>query len=150
PASPYPLGGEPRDVIEDVHRLGGFGVAAHPDSPKSELRWREWSAPFDGIELLNPDTSWRVWAEQARSGDPNAAGAKWPARRRLFAALAGYPFRSAETIARLARPAGTVMSQWAAIAASRRVVTIAGVDAHARLDLRDDPQDSRYSLPIPG
>jgi hypothetical protein len=148
--SPYPLGGEARDVVEDVRRLGGFGVAAHPDSPKSELRWREWSAPFDGMELLNPDTSWRVWAEQARSGDPNAGGAKWPARRRLFAALAGYPFRSAETIARLARPAGSVVPQWAAIAASRRVVTIAGVDAHARLDLRDDPQDSRYSLPIPG
>ncbi len=60
PASPYPLGGEPRDVIEDVHRLGGFGVVAHPDSPKPELRWREWTAPFDGIEIVNPDTSWRV------------------------------------------------------------------------------------------
>ena len=60
PASPYPLGGEPRDVIEDVHRLGGFGVAAHPDSPKPELQWREWTAPFDGIEIVNPDTSWRV------------------------------------------------------------------------------------------
>src|SRR5580765_1605945 len=26
-ASPYPLGGEPRDVVEDVRRLGGFGIA---------------------------------------------------------------------------------------------------------------------------
>src|SRR5437773_1293062 len=33
PASPYPLGGEARDVVEDVKRLGGFGIAAHPDSP---------------------------------------------------------------------------------------------------------------------
>src|SRR5712671_780210 len=41
PPSPYPLGGEPRDVVEDVKRLGGFGIAAHPDSPKAELRWRE-------------------------------------------------------------------------------------------------------------
>jgi predicted metal-dependent phosphoesterase TrpH len=34
-ASPYPLAGESRDVVEDVHRLGGFGIAAHPDSPKA-------------------------------------------------------------------------------------------------------------------
>ncbi len=33
-ASPYRLAGEPRDVVEDVRRMGGFGVAAHPDSPK--------------------------------------------------------------------------------------------------------------------
>ena len=38
PASPFPLGGEPRDVVEDVQRLGGFGIVAHPDSPKTELR----------------------------------------------------------------------------------------------------------------
>ncbi len=36
PASPYPLGGEARDVVEDVQRLGGFGIAAHPDSPKAD------------------------------------------------------------------------------------------------------------------
>src|SRR5206468_3693727 len=28
PAAPYPLGGDARDVVEDVKRLGGFGVAA--------------------------------------------------------------------------------------------------------------------------
>ena len=64
PAAPYPLGGEARDVVEDVRRLGGFGIVAHPDSPKPELRWRDWAAPFDGIEMVNPDTSWRVWAQQ--------------------------------------------------------------------------------------
>ena len=36
-ASPYPLAGETRDVIEDIHRLGGWAVAAHPDSPRPEL-----------------------------------------------------------------------------------------------------------------
>lgn len=149
PPSPYPLGGEARDVVEDVRRLGGFGIAAHPDSPKPELRWREWTAPFDGIELLNPDTSWRVWAEEARSAGQSPAGT-WRARRHLLAAIAGYPFRSAETIAGLARPAGSVLHQWAAIAARRRVVTIAGVDAHAKLDLRGDPGDNRYSIPLPG
>src|SRR5580765_4621314 len=60
PAAPYPLAGEARDVVEDVRRLGGLGIAAHPDSPNPKLAWREWMAPFDGIELLNPDTSWRM------------------------------------------------------------------------------------------
>src|SRR6186997_1052166 len=53
PPSPYPLGGDARDVVEDVRRLGGLGIAAHPDSPKPELRWRAWTAPFDGMEFLN-------------------------------------------------------------------------------------------------
>ena len=62
PASPYPLAGEARDVVEDVRRLGGFGIAAHPDSPKPELRWSDWDAPIDAVEWVNPDTSWRVRA----------------------------------------------------------------------------------------
>ena len=33
--TPYRLAGEPRDVVEDVRRMGGFGMAAHPDSPKA-------------------------------------------------------------------------------------------------------------------
>src|SRR5262245_62911338 len=52
--SAYPLAGEPRDVVEDVRRLGGFGVAAHPHSPKPELRWHDWTAPFDAVEWVNP------------------------------------------------------------------------------------------------
>src|SRR5215831_254501 len=90
-ASPYPLAGESRDVVEDVHRLGGFGIAAHPDSPKAELRWTEWSAPIDGIELLNPDTSWRVHAVQ-----PGMAP-----KLRLVRALLTYPIRPSATIAAL-------------------------------------------------
>ena len=90
PAAPYPLGGDPRDVIEDVRRLGGFGVVAHPDSPKDELRWKEWNAPFDGIELVNLDSSWRTrvqengWrsmvdahSEPIRSGRGNDRTADW-------------------------------------------------------------------------
>jgi PHP domain-containing protein len=77
PAAPYPLAGESRDVVDDVRRLGGFGIVAHPDSPKSELAWTDWATPFDAIELLNPDTSWRRLA----------ANPGWTPRRRLFAAL---------------------------------------------------------------
>src|SRR5580765_1121732 len=34
PKAPYPLAGDGRDVLEDVHRLGGIAIAAHPESPK--------------------------------------------------------------------------------------------------------------------
>jgi predicted metal-dependent phosphoesterase TrpH len=151
PAAPYPLGGDPRDVVEDVRRLGGFGIAAHPDSPKPQLRWREWTAPVDAIEIVNLDTSWRQWAQQANAPANQTADAsrRWPARRRLLAALAGYPFRPSETIGSLVQTDG-VMSQWAALASRRRVVTLAGADAHAKLGLRADPADSSFVLPFPG
>src|SRR5262245_27659447 len=97
PAAPYPLAGEPRDVVEDVRRLGGFGIAAHADSPKPELLWRDWDAPIDGVELLNPDTTWRIWAQQAAGGGDG----RWRARRRLALSLLDYPVRPAETIASL-------------------------------------------------
>jgi hypothetical protein len=144
PASPYPLAGEARDVVEDVRRLGGFGIAAHPDSPKPELRWREWHAPIDGVELLNPDTGWRLWAQQA-----NDNSERWSARRRLLAALIDYPFRPAAVITSLIRPSGAV-PDWDALTRRRRVVAIAGVDAHAKIAPRSgDPGDSRYALPFP-
>jgi hypothetical protein len=139
PASPYPLGGEARDVVEDVRRLGGFGIAAHPDSPKPQLRWREWGAPFDAIELLNPDTSWRVLAEQPG----------WAPKQRLAAALVDYPFRPAEVMASLIQPT-RALDNWEAIAEQRRLISIAGADAHAKLAPRNaDPGDSRYVLPFP-
>jgi hypothetical protein len=145
PASPYPLAGEARDVVEDVRRLGGFGIAAHPDSPKLELKWREWTAPFDGIELLNPDTAWRLWLEDAKSSET-----RWTARRRLAFALFDYPYRPAEVIAHLIQPSGAVMN-WESATRRRRVVAIAGVDAHAKLAPRNaDPGDSRFALPFPG
>jgi hypothetical protein len=150
PQAPYPLGGEPRDVAEDVRRLGGFGIAAHPDSPKAQLRWNDWSVPVDAIEIVNLDTSWRQWAHQANApADPASGGSpRWPARRRLLAALAAYPFRPPETIGSLVQTGG-VVPQWAALAASRRVVMLAGADAHARLGLRADPADSPWALPFP-
>jgi hypothetical protein len=145
PASPFPLAGEARDVVEDVRRLGGFGIAAHPDSPKAELRWQEWNAPIDGIELQNPDTGWRVWAGEASAGDT-----RWTARRKLAAALLDYPFRPAAVITSLLRPSGA-SDKWEAITRRRRNVALAGADAHAKLAPRSaDAGDSRYALPLPG
>jgi hypothetical protein len=145
PPSPYPLAGEARDVVEDVRRLGGFGIAAHPDSPKQQLRWTEWTAPFDGIELLNPDTGWRLWTQEA-----GGTGARWSARLRLLSALVDYPFRPAAVMTNLVR-ASDAVPQWDALTQRRRVVAIAGVDAHAKIAPRSaDPGDSRYALPFPG
>jgi hypothetical protein len=151
PAAPYPLAGEPRDVVDDVKRLGGFGIAAHPDSPKPELRWQAWEVPFDGVELINPDTSWRLWAQQAATGSKAASGDRWRARRQLALSLLDYPVRPAESIARLLTldPEDSAAELWSAIVSRRRLVAIAGIDAHAMLGLRGDPETS-YSLPLPG
>lgn len=139
PVAPYPLGGEARDVVDDVRRLGGFGIVAHPDSPKPQLQWTEWTAPFDAMETVNLDTSWRLRAQWPG----------WRSRARLFEALVDYPVRPAETIASLLQGT-TALYRWEALARRRRVVTIAGADAHARLGLRGaDPGDSRYSIPLP-
>jgi hypothetical protein len=139
PASPYPLGGDARDVVEDVKRLGGFGIAAHPDSPKPELRWRDWDAPFDSIELLNLDTSWRVLAQRP------GVESKW----QILRALVDYAIRSPEVMASLIQPSEAVQ-QWEALARRRRVVTVAAADAHSKLALRNaDPWNTRLAVPLP-
>jgi hypothetical protein len=112
PAS-YPLGGEPDAVVEDVKRLGGFGIVAHPDSPRPQLAWGDWDAPFDGIEWLSADSEWRD-----------------ESRLRLTRALFQYFLRPAPALASLLdRPVAT-LAHWDALTAKRRVVGLAGVDAH--------------------
>lgn len=139
-ASPYPLGGEPRDVVADVRRLGGFGIAAHPDSPKAELRWSDWETPIDGLEMINPDTSWRVHLVEGG----------WRSKLQLLRSLLTYPIRSSETLGGLLTRSPELERRWNSLTTRRRIVGIAGVDAHAKLELRAvDPGDNRYSLPIP-
>ena len=139
-AAPYPLAGESRDVVDDVRRLGGFGIAAHPDSPKTELRWTDWDTPIDGLELINPDTSWRVHMAQG--------GAKFPLIRALFT----YPVRSSATIGRLLTAAPDLDDRWNQILArGSHAVGLAGVDTHANLVLIDSESETgRYALPVPG
>jgi hypothetical protein len=140
PPAPYPLGGDARDVVEDVRRLGGFGVVAHPDSPKPELQWHEWDAPFDAVEVINPDTNWRRWI----------ATPGWRPKLRLLASLFDYPFRPAETLASLIGPPSDDLSNWDAHMHGRRVVALAGADAHAKIAPRNaDPGDNQWSLPLP-
>ncbi|MCC7417210.1 MAG: PHP domain-containing protein [Acidobacteria bacterium] len=157
PAAPYPLAGEPAAVIEDIHRLGGFAIAAHPDSPRPELRWRDWEAPVDGVETLNLDTGWRTWAQRAGLpgqgtapvGGGDQGSSPWRARARLLTALLGYPFRPVETIGALSHARANI-GPYAALIERRRVISIAGADAHARLEYRGDGSGSGPSLPLPG
>jgi hypothetical protein len=140
-AAPYPLGGEARDVVEDVARLGGFGIVAHPDSPKPALAWHDWDAPFDGVELVNLDTAWR--RRVARPG--------FGAHLGLIGETLGAFVRPPETIARLAA-AGEASARWAEAAASRRIVIVAGADAHGGLALgsRSNGEGGGLPLPLPG
>jgi hypothetical protein len=132
--APYRLAGEPRDVVEDVRRLGGFGIVAHPDSPKPELSWRAWRTAFDGLEWLNADSQWR--------DEP---------RRSLARALLGYWFRRPEAIVSMFDRPTSLLERWDALSQRRRVVGIAGHDAHARMSLGGgwEPTGDERSLALP-
>ena len=118
PRAPYPLGGDAAGVVEDVARLGGFGIVAHPASPKPDLAWRDWSLPVDGVEWMNADSQWRDEG--------------WPA---LAAAAVGFGFRPAESLATILDRPEAALAQWDRQTARRRVVGLAGADAHARVPL---------------
>ncbi len=134
PQAPYPLAGEARDVVEDILRLGGFAMAAHPGSEKPELQWSDWDTPLGGLEWLNADSEWRdesVWS--------------------LARALLTYPIRSTETLVSLLdRPTAT-MDRWDELTQRRRVVAVAGADAHARIGLWSisEPYGNGSSLHVP-
>ncbi len=119
--APYPLAGRARDVVEDVHRLGGFAVLAHPDSPRGDLRWRQQGIPFDGIEWLNADSEWRD------DSPGRLAGAALRALIRPPGAIASLFGRPARTLQR-----------WDAASMDRPVVGLAALDVHARIGWGDE------------
>ena len=128
PRSPYPLGGAAVAVVEDVARLGGFGIAAHPDSPRESLRWTDADARIDGIEWLNGDSEWRN-----------------ESRIRLWRTAAGYLFRPGPALTMLLdRPA--TLDRWDHLTASRRVVGLAGLDAHGGIGRRAE-DGNRSNIP---
>lgn len=129
----YRLAGEGRDVIEDIHRLGGLALVAHPASPKTELAWRDWDARFDGLEWLNGDAEWRDEAAPA-----------------LFRLVVSYPFRPAAAAAAVFDRPVASLARFDEIAARRPLVTLAGHDAHARIAARgEDDYLSGLALPLP-
>ena len=131
--APYRLAGDAADVVEDVRRLGGFGVVAHPDSPKPGLSWRDWQAPVDGLEWFNLDSEWR---------DDSSL--------RLARALVYFPIRPVPSLALLAGDGGSLLPRWAAMAAERRVIGLASVDAHARLGSEGGFDRAWVSVRAPG
>jgi hypothetical protein len=132
PQTPFPLGGEVSDVIEDVHRMGGMSIAAHPDSSRAELRLTDWEAPFDGLEWLNGDSQWR--------------DEDWPS---LSRSLLTYPFRRAPTLATLLDRPDELVNRWDKLVHHRPVVAVAAADAHARVGPGGDPYGRSLSLHIP-
>ena len=114
-SAPYPFAGEARDVIEDVRRLGGKIVLAHPDSPRPDFGWRDSPAAADGIEWLNIDSEWRDEAPTRLLGTAARAMVR-PA-----AALATLIARPERSLRRLDRDARL-----------RPTFALAAVDAHAR------------------
>lgn len=134
PATPYPFAGAAGDVLEDVHRLGGVGFAAHPDSPRPSLRWESWDAAVDGIEWVNADSGWR----------DEAAGS-------LARSVLSYWFRSAGSMAALLDRPDALLERWDAMGLMRSVPALAAADAHARLGFRQntDPDLSTFHLPVP-
>ncbi len=120
-------------MVEDVRRLGGVGIAAHPGSTKDGLKWRDWDAAMDGLEWLNADSEWR--------------DRPWD----LWRALATYPWRAAESITALLNRPAFELAQWDRLAARRPIVGLAAHDAHARLGLRGvgEPYDGAVALKVP-
>jgi hypothetical protein len=126
PRAPYPLGGAADAVVEDVRRLGGFGIAAHPDSPKVALRWTDDRARIDGLEWLNTDSEWR--------GE---------SRLRLVRAGLAYFLRPGPALATLFdRP--RTLSRWDYLSRFRPVVALAATDAHGGVGRR--AEDTGRSL----
>ena len=132
PQTPFPLGGEVSDVTEDVRRMGGMSIAAHPDSSRAQLGWADWTAAFDGIEWLNGDSQWR--------------DEDW---RSIGHAVLTYPFRRAATLATLLDRPDDLMSRWDMLLRDRAVVAVAAADAHARVGPGGDPYGRSFSLHLP-
>jgi hypothetical protein len=130
--SPYPLGGAASAVVEDVARLGGFGIAAHPDSPKPSLRWRDQTAPVDGIEWLSADSEWRD-----------------ESRATLVHALANYLVRPAAALASLLDRPSASLARWDAMTRERPVVALAAHDAHGGITGAVEDGDRAWVARVP-
>jgi hypothetical protein len=128
--SPYPLAGEAADVIEDIHRLGGWAIAAHPDSPRPALRWRAQATGLDGFEWFNVDSEWRAHGNG-----------------RLFAAGLRSLIRAPEAIATLFE-APRSFERWDG-PGRPSLFSLAALDAHARIGSDSDGAAGRAAIRWP-
>lgn len=128
-AAPYPLGGDAAAVVEDVARLGGFGIAAHPAHPNGQLAWGDWTAPIDGLEWINLDAEWRD-----------------DGRLALVRVPFDYLLRPAGAIASLLDRPAVSLERWDGLQQSRDVIGLAAVDAHGRGGGRDEGRMARFGI----
>jgi hypothetical protein len=116
-----------RDVIRDVHALGGFAVVPHPFTHGG---WHDWEAPFDGLEVQNGASD--------------------------FHRLLG-PLLPLRLLRHLLSPAATRRAAWVRpraelarwdelLAAGRRVVAFAGADVHRNVWLPGGQVDPYLEL----
>jgi carbohydrate binding protein with CBM11 domain len=111
--------GDARDVLDDIHYLGGAAFAAHPWHPRDDFRWTGWQLPGPwGIEIANLDSDWRV--------------SSW--MRIGWAALAYGVNRRHGMLSALDVP-NDRLQQWDRLLAERQVPAIVGTDAHARIQI---------------
>ena len=114
----FRFSGDGFDAIEDVLDLGGVAFAAHPFSPRADLRWTGWDVPGPwGLEILNGDSEWR------------RAGA------RLLLAAALYRVNPRFALLKGLGAPDQALRRWDELLARRDVVGIVGADAHSRLPL---------------
>jgi hypothetical protein len=116
PRAPYPLRGEPGDVLEDLQRLGAMAIVAHPTSLKADLAWHDPGRPVDGIEWLNGDSEWR---------DERVAS--------LLRILVTYWFRAPESLALILDRPESALALWDRMTRTHSVVGVGGSDAHAKI-----------------
>ena len=115
---PFRFNGDGLDGLEDVRDLGGIPFAAHPFSPRADLRWTGWDLPGPwGIELINGDS------------DARAAGP------RLLLSVGLYRLNADYALLQGLGSRREALRRWDAMLARRDVVGLAGSDAHSRLQL---------------
>jgi hypothetical protein len=123
----FRFSGDARDGLEDVRDLGGISFAAHPLTPRDDLRWTGWDLPGPwGMELINGDSEVR------------ASGL------RLLATAGLYLLNERQALLRSLTPPDAAVARWDALLRERHVPGIAGADAHSRLALT-----ARWSLRFP-
>ena len=117
----YRFSGDAHEGLDDVRDLDGVAFAAHPWSPRQDLRWTGWDLPGPwGIEVLNIDSAWR------RAG--------W---LRIARAVVLYGFNPRYALLSALNTTGGRLADWDALLAERNVPGIVGTDAHSRVGLTD-------------
>ena len=127
-APTFKFSGTLREVLDDIHHLGGCAFAAHPTSPRGETRFsREEEAGPWGIEVVNGDSAWR------EASPLRLALAAW-----TYPANAQFALRS--TLGDFG-PERALLDR---LLSQRFAPIVGGTDAHGRI-----PVTRTFSVPLP-